>query len=595
MTELTGTYDPTLVAVSVAVAIVSSFVALATVPRIHCSMNTKWDTVWSFVFGLSMGTGIWSMHFIGMLGFELPVPIHYDLGLTSLSLLLAIAVCGLAVFPLREGGNIGLKKIWLLGGFVGCGVAGMHYTGMAAMRMDASMQNSISVVVLSLGIAIVAASATLFIVNHLRASTIFAQVKLKLAAALIMGLAVSLMHYTAMHGVRFVAHPSAGSLAGHIDTQLLSVALVVITLLIQGGTLLVALLDEAYFHAKRSEQLANQRSEMDQALFAVLAVALEHRSLDEIMQRVLKTLLGISWLSLEKKGSVFIADAQSKTLRIAAQHELGPELTSMCDNISFGTCLCGLAASSRQIVHRSCIDADHTILPHGITPHGHYCVPILDGDSVLGVLNLYLKHGHSPSALEIQLLESVSNAMAGIIRRRVIEDRLEVLSYQDELTGLANRRKFYETFEHALSVGRRTKASLALMILDLDRFKPVNDTYGHDVGDLLLRQVALRVKGCLRDMDTFARVGGDEFMILLEWLCPPFLIQEIGARILAELDKPFEINGHSIRIGCSIGASLFPDDGDSTDTLIKQADISLYRAKESRGSIHLAGGEPAAA
>ncbi|HCS13988.1 MAG: hypothetical protein COV97_06200 [Zetaproteobacteria bacterium CG11_big_fil_rev_8_21_14_0_20_59_439] len=98
-TELIGTYDTTLIAVSVAVAVYSSFVALATVPRIHCAMNTRWDVVWSFVFGLSMGTGIWSMHFIGMLGFDLPVPIHYDTTLTALSLLLAINVAHVGTAP----------------------------------------------------------------------------------------------------------------------------------------------------------------------------------------------------------------------------------------------------------------------------------------------------------------------------------------------------------------------------------------------------------------------------------------------------------------------------------------------------------------
>ncbi|OIQ01751.1 MAG: hypothetical protein AUK36_09440 [Zetaproteobacteria bacterium CG2_30_59_37] len=274
---------------------------------------------------------------------------------------------------------------------------------------------------------------------------------------------------------------------------------------------------------------------------------------------------------------------------MSAQHQLHPELLTLCSNISFGTCLCGKAARTKLIFHKSCVDADHDIQPSGMAPHGHYCVPILDEGTVLGVLNLYVKHGHAPSPLEMQLLESVTNAMAGIIRRKTMEYKLETMSYQDELTGLANRRKFNEAFEHALIVARRTQVPVALMMLDLDRFKPVNDTYGHDVGDVLLQQVAQRVGKCLRDMDTFARVGGDEFMILLEMMHPPVVVRMIGQRILAELSRPFEINGYSVCIGDSIGVSVFPDDGETSDVLIKQADISLYKAKETRGSIRQAG------
>jgi len=595
MAELTGTYDPTLVAVSIAVVILSCFVALSIAPRIHCASNTKWDTVWSVVTGMSLGTGIWSMHFIAMLGFKLPVHVHYDISLITLSLLLAIMVFSVAVFPIREGGSISRAKIILLGLWVGCGIAGMHYLSMAAMRMHAGMHFAPGIVGLTIFIAIAAAITALMIINHLRAVSIFARFRVKFAAATAIGLGASLMHFTAMHGVSFYAQDTIISLEEHLDTQVLSITLVAVVLLIQGGTLLVALLDEAYFSAKASERLANQRSEMDQALFSVLAVALQHRSLDDIMHRILKILLDISWLSLEKKGSVFIADADSSSLRMVAHHQLGDDLLNMCGNISFGTCLCGQAAQTQQIVHRSCIDADHVHRPASMTPHGHYCVPILDEQTTLGVLNLYVSHGHVQSSLEIQLLESVSNAMAGIIKRKMMEEQLQTMSYQDELTGLANRRKFLQTFEHALVVAKRSQASVILMTLDLDHFKPVNDTFGHDVGDILLKQVASRVTKCLRDMDTFARVGGDEFMILLELMHTPAMIEKIGQRVLNELNRPFDIQGHQVCIGGSIGVGIYPEDGETCDELIKQADISLYKAKETRGTIHQNGNTPKAA
>jgi len=585
--ELTGTYHPILVAISVAVATASSFVALATVPRIHCSANTRWDTLWSIVFGLSMGTGIWSMHFIGMLAFKLPVPVYYDTGLTLASLILAIVVCAIAVFPLRQGGSISSVRIACTGSLVGCGIAGMHYVGMAAMRMDASMHYSPAVVCLSIAIAIIAASAALLIANHLRATTIFSRMRLKLAAAAAMGLAVSTMHYTAMSSMQFLARDASHNLSGHMDPQFLAITVVVIAILIQGGTLLVALLDEAYFSAKASEQLASQRSEIDQALFSVLEVALEHRPLHEILDRILNILLDIDWLSVEQRGAVFLADQHAATLHMVAHRQLAPELIDKCNGIDFGTCLCGQAALSQKIVHKSCIDDEHVIRVENMTPHGHYCVPILDENKTLGVLNLYVKHGFSTSPLEVQLLESVSNAMAGIIRRKMLEEELKRMSYEDELTGLPNRRRFNETFKHALSLAQRAGETLAVMMLDLDHFKPVNDSYGHDVGDHLLRQVAQRVLACLRDMDTCARVGGDEFIILLEMIQVPDDVEDIGRRVLAALHQPFGIDGHQIRIGASIGVGLYPQDGQTTDALLKQADRSLYRAKETRGTLAL--------
>jgi len=587
MVALNSTYDPLLVFISIGVAILSSFVALATIPRIHCGSNTQWDSWWAIAFGMSMGTGIWSMHFIGMMAFHLPIPVYYDITLTIISLLLAIVVCSIAVFPLREEGIITPAKIVYRGSMVGCGVAGMHYVGMAAMRMNASMHYSPAIVLLSIGIAVLAASAALFIANYLRDTAIFSQIKLKVFAAIVMGLAVSSMHYTAMSGMQFIPQESLQDFSGYIDPYFLASAVVVVALLIQGGTLIAALLDEASFAAKASEQLANQRSALDQALFSILAVALEYRPLNDILDQILNTLFDIDWLSFEKKGAIFVADSSTRTLEMVTHKNLAPSVLKACNKVDFGTCLCGQAAQSQEVIHKSSVDHDHAIQPEGMSPHGHYCVPIMDKDIVLGVINLYVKHGHETSQLELQFLESVSNAVAGIIKRKHMEEKLERMSYEDALTGLPNRRKFSETISHALSVAKRTKSSLAVMMLDLDRFKPVNDTFGHDVGDILLQQVSDRVLSCLREMDTFARVGGDAFIILLEMIDVPGTVEDIGARILNRLKQPFEINDLQIEIGGSIGVSIYPDNGESSEELIKQADIALYKAKESRGTMHI--------
>ncbi len=586
-TMLSGTYDLLLVAISVAVAILSSFVALATVPRIYSSENMLWATLRCLVFGMSLGAGIWTMHFTAMLAFQLPVQVYYDVTLTILSLFLAIAICSIAILPLRSRGVISAGKIVSIGTIVGFGIAGMHYTGMAAMRMGASMSYSPAIVVLSIVIAIIAASASLFIANYLRDTVIFSQIKMKIAAAIVMGLAISSMHYTAMAGVTFLSQSSTQDYSVLINPYFLTGVVVAISLLIQGGTFIAALLDEAYFAARKAEKISDQQSEIDQTLFSILAVTLEKYTLNETLDYTLNVLLDNRWLSFENKGSIYLADSNNETLQMIAHKNLDSSVVNTCNKLDFGTCLCGQAAQSRTIIHKSCIDHDHTIQPEGMEPHGHYCIPVMKKQGVLGVINLYIKSGHESSPLELRFLESVSNALAGIIERKRLEEKLEKISNEDELTGLPNRRQFNNAMKHALNIGKRTQHRFAVMMMDLDYFKQVNDSYGHDVGDILLQQVAQRALPCLRDVDMLARVGGDEFIILLEMIDPSSKIQEVGNRLLSELKRPFEINGHHVKIGVSIGVSIYPDNGSSYDEIFKHADLSLYKAKETRGAMQL--------
>jgi len=582
MIALNSTYDPLLVFISIVVAIVSSFVALSTVPRIHCVLNTQWDSMWVIVFGMSMGAGIWSMHFIGMMAFDLPIPVYYDITLTIISLLLAITVCSIAVLPLREGGAITATTTMYMGTIVGCGVAGMHYMGMAAMQVNASMHYSPSIVFLSIVIAVIAASAALFIANYLRDTAIFSQMKLKVCAAIVMGLAVSSMHYTAMTGMQFVGLESSADFSGHIDPYFLASAVVMIALLIQGGTLIAALLGEAYFAANASKELAKQRSEMDHALFSILAIALEQHPLNEILDQILRILLDTDCLSIEKKGAVFIADSSTRTLEIVAHKNLNSSLLQRCGKLDFGTCLCGQAAQSRKVIHKSCIDHEHIIHPEGMTPHGHYCVPVLDKRNVLGVINLYVKHGHETSPLECQFLESVAKVIVGIIKRKRMEEKLERMSFEDGLTGLPNRTLLLDRLAGAINGARRYSYNVSVLFLDIDGFKAVNDTLGHQVGDKLLIEVAARLQSVVREMDTVARIGGDEFVLVLSHIDGNYTDATVVAqKIIAKLTSPFLLDDEACHIGCSIGIASYPMDAEFPDVLIRKADEAMYAVKHS--------------
>ena len=166
-----------------------------------------------------------------------------------------------------------------------------------------------------------------------------------------------------------------------------------------------------------------------------------------------------------------------------------------------------------------------------------------------------------------------------ITERKSYEDRLNFLAYYDELTGLANRFLFTDRLTNALSRIHRKGGSLAVMFVDLDRFKEVNDTLGHNIGDMLLADVAKRLKACIRDNDTVGRMGGDEFVFLITDLTTPTHAVATAERIVHTLQNKFEIDGHAIYISGSVGITIAPEDSSDVDELMKNADLAMYRAK----------------
>ena len=161
------------------------------------------------------------------------------------------------------------------------------------------------------------------------------------------------------------------------------------------------------------------------------------------------------------------------------------------------------------------------------------------------------------------------------------QSQLEHLAHHDSLTDLPNRLLFEDRLEHAITQAKRQKRHLAVLFLDLDRFKNINDSLGHSVGDALLVQVATRLHNLLRENDTAARLGGDEFTILLENLEDPNYTAVVANKILNYLKQPFEIFGRKLHITASIGISLYPEDGKDVGNLTKNADAAMYQAKES--------------
>ena len=167
-----------------------------------------------------------------------------------------------------------------------------------------------------------------------------------------------------------------------------------------------------------------------------------------------------------------------------------------------------------------------------------------------------------------------------ITERKRAEEIIKQMAYHDALTGLPNRRLFNDRLDVAMAHAHRNQQKLAVILFDLDHFKEVNDTLGHNVGDQLLQVVGERLTSLLRKEDTVARMGGDEFMLILTEVAEAGDADEVAQKILEAIRKPYVFDGHEIHVTTSIGIALYPDAGEDEDTLMKNADIAMYRAKD---------------
>ncbi len=188
---------------------------------------------------------------------------------------------------------------------------------------------------------------------------------------------------------------------------------------------------------------------------------------------------------------------------------------------------------------------------------------------------------------QVRELKRINAALeAEVIERRRAEQRAHELATRDALTRLPNRRSLIERLTHAIAHAARHGECLALLFLDLDKFKEINDTLGHEAGDELLIRAAISITSCLRESDMVARLGGDEFVVLLESLPDASHAGLVAQKIAQEITEIREIGEHRISVSTSIGIGLYPRDGDNAQALLKNADIAMYKAKKKqRGSI----------
>jgi diguanylate cyclase (GGDEF)-like protein len=410
-----SSYNFLLVAASLVVASLASYTALDMAGRITTAQGraARW---WLAGGACAMGVGIWSMHFIGMLAFSLPIPLGYDPSITMLSLLIAIASSVFALWLVCQE-NLPWSRLTFGAILMGLGIASMHYTGMAAMRMIPLIQYIPSLFILSIAIAIVASGAALWIAFHLRRARTRVH-RYRAAAGVVMGIAIVGMHYTGMAAAQFSIGSICGAARGGVNTGWLALLVIIVTMAILAIVLIISVLD----------------------------------------------------MRLE-----------SRTAKLAVS----------------------LAEANEELTY---------------------------------------------------------------------------LALHDSLTKLPNRALLEERLRQAIGRADREKRRFALMFLDLDGFKAVNDAYGHAVGDLLLIEVARRIETKIRVQDTISRVGGDEFIFLGE-VGDPADAAALSEKLLLIMREPFQIDGHDWRMSVSIGITMYPGNGANQHELLTNADAAMYHAK----------------
>ncbi|AHD14312.1 MULTISPECIES: putative bifunctional diguanylate cyclase/phosphodiesterase [Pseudomonas] len=413
---LTGSYSSSLVLISLCVAILASYTALDLTGRIATAKGRA-ACLWMGGGALAMGIGVWSMHFIGMLAFSLPIDLGYDLALTAFSLLIAVLSSGFALWLVSQP-SLPWQQLAFGALIMGAGIACMHYTGMAALRMLPGIDYDPTLFGASLLIAVGASAAALWIAFRLRAHTPYVR-QIRGLAAVVMGFAIVGMHYTGMAAANFPEGSFCGALAGGGLQGDGLVYLVLITTL------------------------------------AVLAVALLTSVLDARLE--------------------------------ARTAELARSLT-------------------------------------------------------------------------------------------LANQELTQLALHDTLTDLPNRTLLADRIEQAIAKVAEQGGCFALMFIDLDGFKPVNDAFGHHVGDLLLKAVATRLRGHLHSQDTLARIGGDEFVLLVQ-LREPNDAMDVAVKQVNLVSRPFRVAEHDLQLTASLGIVLYPGNGQDQHELLRNADAAMYHAK----------------
>ena len=526
-------HDWRLVLLAGAVCFLTSLAAINLFHR--ASVTASRDRyLWLLVTGAATGFGIWATHFIAMLAYAPGIPTGYDLVLTVASLFAAWAItgAGFALAVYRRS----LKSQLASGTIIGAGIAVMHFTGMAALQVQGHVSWSPAHVIASIVLGAVLAAAAI----HLAVEV--PKRHAKLGAAGLLTLSIVAHHFTAMAAAELVPDPTVAVAAMTLSPWALSLTIASGAAAVVGMSLIAAL-------AAQSRQRLIDANELELSRQASL-----------LQSAVMGMSQGLCLFDRDQH--VVVANR-----RYSEMYGLDP------DQVRPGTTLREiLEARVAKGAYAGTLAVD--FVETGLaTFHNevNQIIELTDG-RIISVARRPTADGGIISTHE------------DITEQRRAEAQIAHLAHHDVLTDLPNRALLRERLDQAAAAIKRGGRRLALLAMDLDRFKEVNDTLGHPAGDALLKAVAQRLRESVRDTDTIARLGGDEFVIIQRTMTPEADAHTLARRLLDTISAPYDILGHSVVIGTSIGIATAPTDGDSSAQLLRNADLALYRAKtEGRG------------
>ncbi len=317
---------------------------------------------------------------------------------------------------------------------------------------------------------------------------------------------------------------------------------------------------------------------------------LENIAINAPLETVLEDLIRLVEMQIPGScGTIQLADHNGTLLRHGAAPHVAPAFVKAMDGIHIGPSSgpAGAAVHRREAVVVTDMLADPVLddFRNLVAAHPYrscWSVPIASpAGEALGVFTLYYQSPHVPADEELHIGEAACHIAGIAIERKLNEERIRFMANHDALTGLPNRALLQDRLEQALRYAQRSDHWVTVAFIDLDHFKIINDTLGHNAGDELLKNVANRMVSCLRAVDTVVRLGGDEFVILLvDQQKNVDAIATTVAKIRAAISAPLEIGGQVLRVGNSVGLANYPADGKDADTLLANADAAMYRAKE---------------
>jgi diguanylate cyclase (GGDEF)-like protein len=494
---------------------------------------------WLCVTAVAIGFGIWATHFVAMLAFAPEVPSGYAVGPTFLSLAAAILITGggllTALVPRLPG------AVWLGGAVLGMGIATMHFTGMAAYHVAGRIIWDPTLVVVSIALAPLIGAISLF--AGLRNNS----ARSKWLGAVLLTLAICSHHFTAMGAVTIAPDPLITIAETALPTSWLAAGVALtslaVLLLAFGGLAFEVRVEQGRALADANTQLKDRTRQLGEKA-SLLEVTLDNMDQGLVM--------------VDADGTVAVCNRRAMQL-------LDLPLELMRSKPPF------------EAVRRYQFEQDEFVNDsphHGVSSRG-----------LRREQHIYERERPNGTVLEIR---SVPLPKGGVVRtytditaRKRAERQVQHIARHDILTNLPNRSLFGEHLAQRLADVQRYQRPLALLCIDLDQFKAVNDTLGHPAGDTLLQMVAARMRNALRAEDILARLGGDEFAILQAAVDQPESSGVLAHRLVGIISECFVIDGHEINVGASIGIALAPEDGLEPDELLKRADLALYRAKES--------------